>query len=205
MQASKPRAQTQNYDSFLEAFKDLGRNTVSEVIGQGQKMFTDDIPSSFGLKADLSPNESFSLSDLKRAEVMGEKRAENRLGSQLVQQREQERQNILRQEQQNKMQIISIQEEIKKIAKTMGEFVKEVQVATMQAPVNPGVYHRNFFTSLRTFISGMRLRIQESKNWLASSNARAAKKGKSAYWTQAQRSGTKFTLSSERYMVTSTG
>jgi hypothetical protein len=78
-------------------------------------------------------------------------------------------------------------------------------VAAMQAPVNPGIYHQNFFASLRTFISNMRLRIQESRNWLAASNARASKKGKSAYWTQAKQSGTKFTLSSERYMVTSTG
>lgn len=205
MQASKAKTQVRNYDSFLEAFKDLGTSTVSEFVDQGRKMFTDDVPASFGFKGDLSPNESFSLSDLKKAESMGERKAENRLGPQLSQQREQERQSMLRQEQQVKMQITAIQEEIKKMAKSMGDFAKEIQVAAMQAPVNPGVYHQNFFASLRTFISNMRLRIQESRNWLAASNARASKKGKGAYWSQAQKSGTKFTLSSERYMVTSTG
>lgn len=198
MQTSKPKTPVRNYDSFLEAFKDLGRDAVSEFANQGQKMFTDDIPTSFGFKGDLAPNESFSLSDLKSAEAKGERKAENRMGQEM-------RQNIMRQEQQVKMQIVSIQEEIKKMAKSMGDFAKEIQVAAMQAPVNPGIYHQNFFASLRTFISNMRLRIQESRNWLAASNARASKKGKSAYWTQAQKSGTKYTLSSERYMVTSTG
>lgn len=198
MQAGKAKTPVRNYDSFLEAFKDLGAGAVSEMVDQGKKMFTDDVPASFGFKGDLAPNESFSLSDLKSAENRGEKRAENRMGQEL-------RQNILRQEQQVKMQIISIQEEIQKMAKSMGDFAKEIQVAAMQAPVNPGIYHQNFFASLRTFISNMRLRIQESRNWLATSNARASKKGKGVYWTQAQKSGTKYTLSSERYMVTSTG
>ena len=89
------------------------------------------------------------------------------------------------------------------MAKSIGELGKEVQVATMQSVVNPGNYHRNFFETLRNLIQTLRLKVTESRNWVAASNARA--KQKKGYWAQAKTSGTKFTLSSERYMVTSTG
>ena len=109
----------------------------------------------------------------------------------------------LRSEQETKHQITALLQEIQLLAKTTGLMAQEVQVATMQAVVNPGVYHRTFFEQLRTFIKDIRAKVTESRNWLATHSARSSKKN--YYWGQVGASGSKFMLSSERYMVTSTG
>ncbi len=189
-------------DSFLEALRGLSQDTASEAKIQIQKAVTEDIPQMFGLKSsgDLKAGQQFSLADLEQAEQQGEKKAEKRFENRLTQ----ERTIFIQAEAQVKQQIISIQEEIKLMARSVGDLGKEVQLATMQSVVNPGIYHRNFFETLRSLIKNLRMKVTESRQWLAASNNRANKR-KGFYWNQAQKSGTKFTLSSERYMVTSTG
>ena len=185
--------------NFLEALKDLGRDAASQAKIHISQAVTQDIPESFGLSGDLTPNQSYSLEDLKHAEKTGEARAEARFGNRL----QQERLVFLQSESQTKAQITAIQAEIKSLAKSVGSFAREVEIATFQAPVNPGVYHKNFFDALRSFINSIRQRVDQSRNWLATTNARATQRN--YYWGQVKSSGTKFMLSSERYMVTSTG
>lgn len=201
MQSSTKRAARQP-DSFLEALRGLSQDTASEAKIQIQKAVTEDIPQMFGLKGsgDLKAGQQFSLADLEQAEKQGEKKAERRFENRLTQ----ERTIFIQAEAQTKQQIITIQEEIKMMAKSVGDLGKEVQLATMQSVVNPGTYHRNFFETLKSLIKNLRMKVTESRNWLAQSNARAGKR-KGFYWNQAQKSGTKFMLSSERYMVTTTG
>jgi hypothetical protein len=117
--------------------------------------------------------------------------------------REEERARLLRQEAQNREQIKVIQEEIRLLAKSSGELSIEVETATYQATLNPGVYHKNFFSHLKSLLVAIRKKVVDSRHWLAEHNTRARKKG--FYWGQVQKSGTKFMLSAERYMVTSTG
>lgn len=195
-------------DSFLEALRDLGKGVVSDVKDQFTQAVTQDIPTSFGYNqpsgGSLKPNESFSMTDIMAAERRGEQRAETGFNSRLSQVREEERQLHLRRENEAKSKIKNIQDEIKMLAKSIGDFSKEVQVAALQAPANPGVYHENFFEQLRAFIRLMRQKIQNSRHWLATQNQRSQKK-KGMYWNNVQKSGTKYMLSSERYMVTTTG
>lgn len=174
-------------DNFLEALRGLSSSAASEAKIQVKKAIFDDVPEMLGLK-DLTPGKEANIAPQPA-------RVENRLI--------QERTIYLQNEQQIKNQIVAIQEEIRVMAKSIGELGKEVQVATMQSVINPGNYHRNFFETLRNLIKTLRLKVTESRNWVAASNARA--KQKKGYWAQAKTSGTKFTLSSERYMVTSTG
>lgn len=189
-------------DNFLEALRGLSFSAASEAKIQVKKAVLDDIPEMFGFKptsGDLSAGKDFTLADIEKAKKEGEqtasKKFENRLNN--------ERTLYLQNEQQVKGQIIAIQEEIKAMVKSIGDLGKEVQVATMQSVVNPGTYHRNFFETLRSLIKNLQLKVTESRNWVAASNARA--KQKKGYWAMAKSAGTKFTLSSERYMVTSTG
>lgn len=193
--------------NFLEALTGLSRSAVDEAKIQITKAITDDIPAALGLPAGrqafsgtLRPNESFSIEDLKAAEKQGERQAEGRFSNRL----EQERLVFLRSENNKNTQIQQILSEIAQLAKSVGEFGKEVEVATLQAPINPGIYHSNFFAQLRRFMLDLKKQVAESKHWLATANARAAKQ-KGYFWGQAQKSGTKFLLSSERYMVTTTG
>jgi len=178
-------------DSFLEALQELGKGVVSEAKIQVQNVVTQDIPQSFGFSGDLHPDQPVSVESLHKTEV----RFNNRL--------QQERLLYLRSETETKQQITAILQEIQSLAKSTGQMAHEVQIATMQAVVNPGVYHRNFFEQLRSFIKAIRAKVTESRHWLATQSARASKR--SYYWGQVGASGSKYLLSSERYMVTSTG
>jgi hypothetical protein len=185
--------------NFLEALRDLSKGVVDEAKIHVTQAVTQDIPQSLGFSGTLEPNKSFSLTDVETAEKRGERKAESRFNNRL----QEERLTYMRSENEAKAQIKAIQGEIQLMAKGVGELAHEVEVATFQAPANPGIYHRSFFNRLRTYIQALRLKVQESKHWLATQNSRAAKR--SYYWGQVSKSGTKFMLSQERYMVTSTG
>lgn len=199
------RQRAQSPENFLEALRSLGKSTVTEITSQAKKAVYTDIPESFGITSSgtLKPNESLDLNDVQEARETGYRQAESEFSSRLHQIREQDHQRLLQAEAASKQQVQSILIEIRQLAKTMGDFAQEVQVATLQAPVNPGIYHKNFFTHLKSVISALRIKAESSKNWLATANSRAGKKG--FYWSQVDKSGTKYMLSSERYMVTSTG
>lgn len=187
--------------NFLEALRDLSRDAASQASIQIQKAITEDIPQSFGFNqsGDLTPNQSFSLEDMRKAEKVGENRAENRFNNRL----QEERLVFLRSENETKKQIQIIQQDILAFAKSAGDLAQQVQIATMQAPINPGVYQRNFFEHLRSMIKILRSNVESSRNWLAAQNSRATRRG--SYWGSVKTSGTKFMLSQERYMVTTTG
>lgn len=187
--------------NFIEALKDLSSSVVSEAKIQITRAVTSDIPQAFGLgsSGDLKPNQAISMEDLRQAEAQGERRGEARVENRL----QQERLVYLKSESENKNQITSLLSEIQMLAKATGSMAKQVEIATMQAPANPGVYHKNFFEQLRSFIKALRQKVDQSRHWLAATNSRASKR--SYYWSQAGKSGSKFTLSQERYMVTSTG
>ena len=165
---SPKRAQPAN---FLEALRDLSQDVVSESKVQVKQVFTSDIPESFGFPSSgtLSPHESFSPQ-------IPEQYSERGYGQHLQQLREQEQAQFRRNEAQMREQIIQIQNEIRKLASSMGEFAQEVQAATNQAVVNPGVYHKNFFNQLRSVIIMMRKRVNESKHWLSECNSRGKKR-----------------------------
>jgi len=199
------RTKVQSPENFLEALRSLGSGAVSDFKTQAKAAITQDIPESFGISTSgtLSPNESLPISQMQRAEERGYSQAESEFTQRLSQMRQEERQQLIRSEREAKQQIDSIRQEIRSLVKTMGDFAQEIQVATMQTTVNPGVYHKNFYIHLKTIIVALRQKAESSKNWLAASNHRAKKKG--FYWSQVKSSGTKYMLSSERYMVTSTG
>jgi hypothetical protein len=199
------RRRIQSPENFLEALRTLGKSTASEVKTQAAKAVFTDIPESFGFGSSgtLNPNESFSLNQLQEAENQGYHRAESEYSRHLVRMREQEYNRLLQEEAAAKSQIQNIQQEIRSLAKSLGDFAQEVEVATIQVPVNPGLYHKNFYDHLKSVISSLRQKVESSRNWLSSANLRAQKR--SYYWTQVGKSGTKYMLSAERYMVTSTG
>ena len=82
------------------------------------------------------------------------------------------------------------------------ELAEEVQIATMQAPVEPGIYHLVFFERLLEFIKSFRQNIGQAKNWLQSSNKRAQKKN---YWANYKKHGGKFLLAADHYVSRSAG
>ena len=115
----------------------------------------------------------------------------------------QERALFKQAEQQVRLEIQAIRVELIKLVKGIKNMSREVEIAAMQAPVEPGVYHLNFLERLRETILFLSQNIKESFNWLSVCNRRAKKR--SYYWQQVQKSGTKFMLSHERSVATQAG
>lgn len=180
------RKQTANTDGFLEALRNLG-GTVSDSLGK---------------VGELKPNQSLNLNELKQGQEYREKQRWQ-FQQDFLDIRKQEKLIWTRAEQETKLQITALIQELKKIAESTKELAKEVQIAAVQAPVEPGSYHLSFFENLRETILLFRKHIQESASWLAAFNQKAKKRN--FYWRQVRKSGTKFMLSSERYMATQAG
>jgi hypothetical protein len=202
---SPNRQRVQSPENFLEALRSLGKSTISEVTTQAKKAIFTDVPESFGLTSTgtLKPNESVNLDQMNQAQERGYREAESEFSSRLHLMRQEEHSRLLQAETASKQQIQSILVEIRELAKSMGDFSQEVQIAAAQIPVKPGLYHKNFYAHLKSVIAALRQKVDSSRNWLAAANGRAGKRG--YYWSQVTTSGSKYMLSSERYMVTSTG
>lgn len=191
-------------DSFLEALRDLGSGVVDSVThdvvgGIAQEAFDQITGNNSG---DLQPNQTINFQELRKKEEQQEKNSWN-LQHEFLDLRRQEKLVWTRQEQQTKLQISAILQELKKLAETTKNLAKEVDTAAKQIPVEPGVYHINFFEKLRESIILFKKRIEESATWLAAFNQKAKKRN--YYWGQVRKSGTKFMLSQERYMATQVG
>lgn len=188
-------------DNFLEKLRELGDDLGDSVTHD----LIEGIPSTAldqfaGRKktGTLKPDEAISLEEIREREQFRQQ-----LNREFFRIRQEERLVFKQEEQKTRLQIKAIQEELKKLAESTKDLVKEVEVAAKLEPVDPGVYHLNFFERLKQAIILFRKKIEESASWLSLFNQRA--KRRSYYWAQVHKSGTKFMLSAERYMATSAG
>ena len=103
-----------------------------------------------------------------------------------------------------RVQLHALMQEVGKLAEVTQDIGKDVEIASMQAPANPGVYHLIFFEKLMEFIITFRRKIENAGVWLQASNKRAEKKNFWGTFTS-KKGGTKFLLSQEHYVARSTG
>ncbi|HUV47185.1 MAG TPA: DUF5660 family protein [Candidatus Bathyarchaeia archaeon] len=194
--------------NFIEALKDFGSSAKQQAkdltFGTGKD--TLDQISGFSSTpskpqtGELTPEQPFDfeeyLSSREKQIVSQEKqRFERRI--------EEERLVFHRKQEEAKLQVKAVQEELKKLADATEGLSEEIKTATFVATVDPGTYHEGFFDRIRRIIKSAREKIVDSKTWLQTFNHRAKKQ--SFYWFSAGKSGTKFTLSQERYMSTQVG
>lgn len=182
-QANQVRPRRAGNDSFLEAMRGLGS----------------DVADSFG---ELKPNQAL---DFDRFQDQEEKLKHREWGFQqdYLNLHKQEQLVWTRHEQEVKTQIGTILAELKQLAASTKNLAKEVTLAAEQVPAEAGVYHINFFQKLRLALVELRKRVEESATWLAAFNQKSKKRN--YYWGQFKKSGTKFTLSADRYMSTQVG
>jgi len=180
-------------DNFLEILRELGEGTIDTTVDQvtGRKR-----------SGELKPKETIELKQFAQEEVKRERFA-HEFEQEVLGLRHQEKLVYTREQQEIKLQIKAIQDELKKLASSTQGLAKEVEIAAKQAPVEPGTYHLTFFEKLRQTIIQFRQKIENSTTWLTAFNQRS--KRRSYYWFQVKKSGTKFMLSPERYMATSAG
>lgn len=102
-----------------------------------------------------------------------------------------------------KQKLEAIRQELKALSKSVRGLQQEIQTAVMDMPVEPGIYHLNFFEQLRILLKGIRERVDDSRVWLSAWNANVKKKR--GYWGMYKKHGTSFGLSSERTLATQAG
>ena len=210
MKSSKPNRPNQNSaqsnDSFLEAFRDLGTDLFSTASNDLLKTGANDIKEAlFPLNRSPQTRAGESPEHMALKETELEKNYRSKL-RQTENFRRQEKVLFTREQQETREQVSALQEDIKKLAKAISDFsskAKEAEVAAIQTLPEAGTYHLNFFSHLRKIISELREQIEESSLWLAAWNKKAQKRG--FYWNQFKKSGSKFLLSSDRYMATQAG
>ena len=152
---------------------------------------------------DLQPGQSLDIQKTQQEKYENLERQNRQFNRDFLNLQQEERTIYKQAEQETKLQIAAVLEELKKLSVSTKNLAKEVEIASKQVPVEPGVYHVNFFEKLRQTMIDLRKKIDDSASWLSTFNQRSHKK--SYYWRQVKKSGTKFMLSQERYMATQAG
>lgn len=178
---TKKKPALPKFQNFIEAFKDTGSGKSDKVVKP-------------------QPNKGFDFeSFLNQQEARV--RAQERLRFDQI--RHEEQIIFSRQNQETRLEIESLQVEIKKLAKEVGGVMIEAEKTSFQAVINPGVYHKNFFKRLLSLLTLARKKVSEGKTWLMLFNHRH--QSRSAYWTGVSKGGTSFMLSADRTVATQAG
>lgn len=197
-----------NQANPLESLKDIGISTAKslkeDLLSQTPKDFIDQIlgPRSRNFSGEIIAGESLEVSEV----LSGEHEEKLKLRHQLHLERTlrvEEKESIDKKTNELRIQLSSIQEEVLELALSTQDLAEETQIAAMQAPIEPGIYHILFFEKLLEFIKSFRKKIEEASVWLHATNKRAAKKN--AWGANYQKHGAKYLLSGEHYISRSAG
>ena len=194
--------------SVLENLKDVGNNTsnvLKKDLAQGvSEEFINQLLGRRPAKkfsGEITPGESLEFEEV----YSGRQEETVKLQKQVALERKLREEEKTRSEQKSnelKLQLQAVIQEVAALAENTQELAEEIQVATMQAPIEPGVYHLIFFERLLEFIKSFRQNIGQAKNWLHSSNKRVQKKN---YWANYKKHGGKFLLAADHYVSRSAG
>ncbi len=194
----KQKSQRVIANNVLESLRDITGDVSHAVTNDvGKQIPTTALDALLGkpLSGNLSPNESIEFphnQDTKQVEKTPPiRRPENHLP-------------IMRSDEAYvKQQLDAIRTELKALAQSVQSLNKEIKNAVISDPIDPGIYHLNFYEQLLSFIKTIRMQVEDSRTWLALSNQR--KKKKMGYWGMYKKHGTTFGLSTERTLATQAG
>ena len=195
------------HTNVLESLKDVGSSTTrsikKDLFQEASKDFIQQLLGTRPRKVsgEISPGEAIEFKD-----VFSGKHKENvRLKKQVALERklrEEEKTRTEKKSNELKVQLHALIQEVQKLAASTENLAQETQIASMQAPVEPGVYHIIFFEKLLSFVQSFRKKIDDASVWLKASNGRAQKKN---YWAKYKKHGSKFLLSPDHYLSRSAG
>lgn len=206
-----PKKKAQNIrtrQNVLESLKDIGTSTGTQMEDLLKGTSEDFFKELIGLpqaqprrSGEINPGESIQMNEV----LSGKEEESKKLRAQISLERNlaadekritQEKTNELR------VQLQALISEVQKVAVSTGNLAEEVQVAMVEAPADPGVYHIIFFEKVLEFLRSFRKKIDEAATWLQTSNKRAEKKN---YWAMYKKKGSSFLLSPDHYLQRSAG
>ena len=194
--------------NVLESLKDIGTGSVNsfkkDLLGGMPSDFMDQVfGQGYGKKysGEIIPGESLEFSQV----LSGKRQEQERLASQVHLERtliEEEKILLEKKGRELQIQLHVLKQEVENLATTTEGLSKELKIATMQVPVEPGVYHVVFFEKLIEFLKSFRKKVEKAAVWLHAVNNRANKKN---FWSLYKSQGSKFFLSGEHYSQRSAG
>jgi len=194
--------------NVIESLKDIG----SDFGGQGADLLKGTSEDFFrelmglGLPKVKRSGEIVPGESLQMSEVMSGKEEENKkLRAQISLERNlssDEKRLSQEKMQELRIQLQSITVEIGKLAASTGNLATQTEIAMVEVPANPGVYHVIFFEKVLRFLQSFRQKIDQASTWLISTNKRAEKKN---YWNMYKKKGSSFLLSPDHYLSRSAG
>lgn len=194
--------------NVLESLKDLGGSATSQAGDLLKNTSEDFLKELFGMPA-IQPKRSGELSvgqSLKMNEILSGKDAENKkLRAQISLERQlsNDQQKISEKHTgELRVQLQALMSEVAKVSASTGHLAEQTEIAMIQTPAEPGVYHILFFQKVLEFLQSFRKKIDEASTWLQSSNKRAEKKN---YWAMYKKKGSSFLLSPDHYLQRSAG
>jgi hypothetical protein len=207
MDKNKKTSKPSRKQNVIESIKDIGNSAFDSV--KKDILKPEDImqqlfgtpPQEKQYTGEIAPGESVELRDV----YTGKRDEELKLRQQLVLERklnEEERIRVEKKSNQLRIQLKAITEEVSRLSQSTQELAQEVNIAAMQAPVEPGIYHLIFFEKLLEFVKSFRKKVEEASVWLCAANKRAQKKN---YWNTYKKQGAKFLLSADHYLTRSAG
>ena len=208
--AQKAKIQTAiRRTNVLESLKDIGSGVTSslntDLLGGISKDLLEQIlnrkSSNKKVSGDIHIGESLEFSDL----LSGKHEENLKLRQQITFERrltQEERVVSANKSNELKVQLQALIQEVQYLAKSTQNLGEEVEVAVMQAPAQPGIYHVVFFEKIIEFIRNFRKNIDSASTWLGASNKRAEKKN---FWAMYKKKGSSFLLSGESYSQRSAG
>jgi len=203
MNSLKPKNKsTSKANNFLEAFKE---QTKAATFGVAAGAYDQIIGRDPQAVEETKPQTTFNFEEYLRSR-------ENQIRNQerLIARNRQVTETLVfhRKEEAAHQQIEYIKSEIKTLVvqtgKLSGELVQAEKAVMGQTPdIQSGTYYLSFFERIKRLVILAKKKINESRTWLAAFNGRC--QNKSYYWSQFAKSGSKFSLSHERYMATQAG
>ncbi len=193
----------------LEALKDIGSSTAKQMQEEANKMPGDFMEQLLGIRpqtrnfsGELVPGEALEFTEVfsGRYEEIQRTKKQISLERRLL---EEERVQVEKRSNELRMHLQVIREEILVLAQKTQNLAEESEIAAMQAPIEPGVYHVFFFEKLLSFLKSFSKKIEEASTWLHAVNSRAAKKN--MWGANYKKHGAKYLLSGEHYLQRSAG
>lgn len=209
MTDNKKKAQAlRTKQNVLESLKDLGTGTLDQtgnlLKGTSEDFFRELM--GMGVPQVKRSGEIGAGQSIQMNEVISGKEEENKkLRAQISLERQlsaDEKRLSQDKTQQLKVQLQALTQEVVKVAQSTQGLAEATQVAMVQAPSEPGIYHIIFFEKVLEFLQSFRKKVDLAATWLQSSNKRAEKKN---YWNMYKKKGSSFLLSPDHYLQRSAG
>lgn len=199
---AKPGSKANVNNSFVESMRDMGGSVVKSlkndvVKGTAQSIFDQLLGSTRSgqapdFKQNMTPDLESYISD-RESRAAEQARQDERS----FQNHKMTENKVLFSyaDESLRKEIEGVRSELQMLVSSMGQVEAQIEQAMMDNIVDGGVYHLNYFQKLKTWIKFMRKSLEDSSAWLQMSGGR---KSKGYFWTQTGKSGTKYSLSSER-------